>query len=520
MPMAGDDFEKRLRLDLPRGKSGQPLLGGLDRGLHARWLPPGEMTDDVWNPDGGLLIGRREGRLFGWNDNRHALTVAGSRAGKGVSLIVPNLLLYEGSALVIDPKGENAEITAGRRGQGTRAGGPGLGQDVHVIDPFRVSGRVSASFNPLAELNIKSSGVGEDAAIFADALIEHPDHGEKHWTESAQSLLRGLILVALADPKPGRRNLVTMRRLLMLTDYRLREMKDWEEKENDRKITLLDALMDLLRSQKGRHHAEICRGVAEQFDTMADKELSSVFSTARTQTRWLDDPRMQRVLCRHDFRMADLKKKPTTVYLCLPAMRMGTHARWLRLMIMLALSVMERTEHMPPAPVLFILDEFPVLGHMRSIEMGAGLMAGFGVKIWTIVQDVGQLQHHYAKTWQTFMANSGVVTAFGIYDFLTAKALSERLGKLRMAEQIQSGEQGQKLRGGAPLFKDNHFVEQLLAEDEIGRVFSREKKRIMVLGAGFNPAIVERLEYFEDPMFKGLYDPPRRFERKADGDQA
>ena len=62
------------------------------------------------------MLGRRDGRLIGWNDDRHVMTIAGSRAGKGVSLIVPNLLLYEGSALVIDPKGENARITAGRRG--------------------------------------------------------------------------------------------------------------------------------------------------------------------------------------------------------------------------------------------------------------------------------------------------------------------------------------------------------------------------------------------------------------------
>jgi len=100
---------------------------------------------------------------------------------------------------------------------------------------------------------------------------------------------------------------------------------------------------------------------------------------------------MQDVLVRSDFKMEDLKRKRTTVYLCLPAMRMGTHARWLRLMILLALSVMERTDVKPPAPVLFVLDEFPVLGHIQAIETAAGLMAGFGVKLWVIVQNVGQL---------------------------------------------------------------------------------------------------------------------------------
>ena len=110
-------FEKNLRLELPRGRSARSKTGSLDRSLQARWLTPEEMTGDLWQPEGGLLLGRRAGRLIGWNDDRHILTMAGSRAGKGVSLIVPNLLLYPGSALVIDPKGENARITAGRRGK-------------------------------------------------------------------------------------------------------------------------------------------------------------------------------------------------------------------------------------------------------------------------------------------------------------------------------------------------------------------------------------------------------------------
>ena len=61
---------------------------------------------------------------------------------------------------------------------------------------------------------------------------------------------------------------------------------------------------------------------------------------------------------------------------------MATHARWLRLMILLSLSVMERTRGKPKLPVLFILDEFPALGHMQALETAAGLMAGFGVKLW------------------------------------------------------------------------------------------------------------------------------------------
>ena len=90
-----------------------------------------------------------------------------------------------------------------------------------MLDPFGVSGIESACYNPLAELKSDSPELIEDAGMFADALITHPERGEKHWTELAQALLRALILVAAGDPDPDRRNLVTVRNLLQLTDVRI-----------------------------------------------------------------------------------------------------------------------------------------------------------------------------------------------------------------------------------------------------------------------------------------------------------
>ncbi len=345
--------------------------------------------------------------------------------------------------------------------------------------------------------------------MFADALITHPDKGERHWTESAQALLRALILVALTDPRPTHRNLVTVRRLLTLTDRRIGDVR-FEAAEEGVKLEAQEALIYLLRAQRGRRNGDICVGVAEQLEAMGPEERGSVLSAARTQTQWLDDRRVKSVLCASDFRMADLKRKRTTIYLCLPAMRMGTHARWLRLMILLALSVMERTKVKPPAPVLFVLDEFPVLGHIEAIEKAAGLMAGFDVKLWTIVQNVGQLKQHYEKAWETFIANSGALTAFGVVDQESLKVLSDKLGRLRMVEQVSSGAVGSALLQGSPAFRDDHHDVPLLAEHEIGRVFGRDEKRLLLLGAGSMPAVIERFVYYADPMFEGLYDAPER----------
>jgi type IV secretion system protein VirD4 len=69
----------------------------------------------------------RGGTLIGIEDDRHIITIAGTRAGKGRSAIIPNMLRYQGSVLAIDPKGELALATARQRAKT---------QKVCVIDPF------------------------------------------------------------------------------------------------------------------------------------------------------------------------------------------------------------------------------------------------------------------------------------------------------------------------------------------------------------------------------------------------
>src|SRR5665809_20646 len=91
--------------------------------------------------------------------------------------------------------------------------------------------------------------------------------------------------------------------------------------------------------------------------------------------RQLAFPEIEASLQQGGLDLADLKgAQPMSVYLCLPGRHMGPCGRWLRLFVNLALQAMERT----PAPlpqagaVLFVLDEFATLGHMRQIEDAAG----------------------------------------------------------------------------------------------------------------------------------------------------
>jgi type IV secretion system protein VirD4 len=165
----------------------------------------------------------------------------------------------------------------------------------------------------------------------------------------------------------------------------------------------------------------------------AGKEVklrSSVLASAQAHTHFLDSPRIRASLAGSDFQFEDLKAKKLTVYLILPADRLSTFNRWLRLLIQQAITVNARNiAEKPDKPILFLLDEMPTLGKLPSVEQAYGLMAGFGMQLWGIVQDLSQLAKIYGEHgWQTFVSNSGVIQYFGSRDKMTAEYFSALCG--------------------------------------------------------------------------------------------
>jgi type IV secretion system protein VirD4 len=353
---------------------------------------------------GGLLGGRdvKTGKLLRYTGPAHLLTIAPTRSGKGVGTIIPNLLTARRAVVCIDPKGENARIAGRAREQ--------LGP-LHVLDPFGVTGRPSAAFNPLAALDAASLDVAEDAASLADALVYDTTNegGEAHWNEEAKALIAGIILYVIAEEPPERRTLATLRDLL---------------------TSAPEDFMALLTRMQGTAAAgNLIARAANRHRGKSDAEAAGVLSTAQRHTHFLDSPRMTSVLGRSDFSFADLKAGLATVFLVLPPDRLATYARWLRLMLTQSLQDMARTPARPAAPVLFLLDEFAALGHLAPIERAMGLMAGYGVQLWPILQDIHQLRATYGQRAGTFLSNAGMLQVFGVNDHESARLVSDLLGQ-------------------------------------------------------------------------------------------
>lgn len=484
---SGADFEAGLSRHFLRG-----LVKDKDEPVDARWASLGEVTGQKWrfgSEPGMMFLGYRDGLMIGRKDDRHQITIGGSRGGKGVSLIIPTLATYEGNVIAIDPKGELARVTSRCRLRR-------LGQKVIVLDPFGQSGLPANSYNPLAEiLEYAPDDVEkkrrwptaiDDALAIAEALVVQSS-SETYWSDAAKALIQALILFTLVGCEPKDRNLLAVRDFIALRD---RVVVEEAASHDGNKAIALFKLMEL---EKEPFNGVIA-GVAAQFLSMGERERGGVMSNAKTQTDFLDSDGLASCLRSSDFSLDDVKKKPTTLYLCLPASNMGTHAKWLRMIITMALRMCERVkiEPPPPHPVLFVLDEFSVLGHMRVIESAAGQMAGYGVKLWTILQDLGQLQNAYKGTWETFFGNAAIATFHAVADVTTLEYLSKRLGTRTFKVQVSTDANFNAVTHAGAVSSSNLQNQPLAPPHELEFALARERKRMVVLFPGSRPLILER----------------------------
>jgi type IV secretion system protein VirD4 len=468
-----------------RGRHGGPPTGVPASTVHgsARWASAGLPATAR-----GLVIGREggpTGPLLRYAGDAHLLTLAPTGAGKGIGCVIPNLLTYPGSVLVTDPKGENYAVTARRRRE--------LGHHVVALDPFGLVGGTGA-FNPLDALDPEAPDAVDDAASLADLIVvrEPRESGDSvFWAEEAKALLTGLILHVASDDVPGRRNLRTL----------------WEY------LSLAPREMTQLWTAMGRSCAAggaVARAAA-RVRQKGDRVRSGILAQAQSQAHFLDSRQIARALDRSTFSFDDLTASPISVYLVLPPDRIDSCRRWLRLLVGCALHAVVRAR----APsgggrerVLFLLDEFPALGTMPPLERAVALARGYGVTCWLLAQDLSQLRALYPSSWSTFVANAGVVQAFGTNDIETATYLSAMLG----TTTVQSTSAGRSVGSARGLWgradcRESWTVTEraraLLSPDEVRRL---DPTTALILAPGADPIRASRLDYRRDASFAGAFD--------------
>lgn len=447
----------------------------------AHWATEEDISDRAGNenspnkPGGTVLLGYilngQKISPFSWTTDKHVLVIASSGSGKGADILIPNLLSYTGSVFVLDPKGENARATARHRST--------LGA-VHCLDPWGLSGRPSSRFNPLQRLTKPENhaDVATGAAALAAALVL-PDNGSnRYFTDSARQLIEALI--AYVATEENLRPVADLKLVRTLLAQHARPLLEAMAKTTEGP--------DTIRSNAGRMLA------------LGEREFGQILSSAITETAFLDDPRIQAVLSYSPEEQIDFdawQNNVMSVFVCLPPRYFKAFNRWLRLMVTESLDAKMRHNKTQPKPVLFMLDELASLERLQPVEDAIGLARGYGMQIWSVFQDLGQMKDIYRERATSFIGNAGIRLFFGTQDHDTAQTVSNMLGQETWEMAITTGGKQTDLRhGGRPL----------LTPDEV--MCLPENAMICFLPAK-RPLLLARTPYYRDKRFAGQWDDPR-----------
>jgi type IV secretion system protein VirD4 len=455
----------------------QPPLHGA-----ARWASEGELKREGLRASRGIVLGRKGGRLLTLGGSEHVMLYAPTRTGKGVGVVIPNLLTWPDSIVVLDVKGENWQASAGFRAA--------HGQKVILFDPLDAQGR-TARYNPLGHINRSDPiAVLDELQKLAVMLFPSPPNGDPFWAEAARTGFIGVGAYVAETPE-----------LTFSLGDIYRELTRGDPRKR------LPAVIDA-RGKSGRPLSIGCASALSDFCTASENTFASIKQTITSRMNLWLNPRIRAATEASDFDLSRLRSERMSLYLAVTPDNLARVAPLYNLLLqqLVDLNVRELpTADRHTVPVLVVLDEFARLGHASVIAHGFSYVAGYGLRLLPVLQSPAQLRAEYGQDLaEEIMANCGVEIAFAPKELKVARDLSERLGSWTYA--------GRSFSRPGLLSKGNHSTTQsdqrraLMMPQELIQMSS---KTLLVIRAGIAPVRGEKVVYWREKAFaRRVISPP------------
>lgn len=344
----------------------------------------------------GPIVGRRGRYFLRFNKDGMIAVFAPMGAGKGVGVVIPNLLDYRGSILCTDIKGENRAITARRRASFGKV------YALDTTDPAH-----SDLFNPLDMVRVDTFHEKDDAEALAKLMIT-PEGSGSHWDGKAEGMLTCLILHVLRL-SAEQRTLSQVRSLSTLPPESFKE------------------LLHSIAREGPRAAAEL----AGSFLAMdGSEEFKSVMSNTEKATRiWSLGSPAGTITSQSNFSLSELIDRTTTIYLMIDEEKLAVYTGFLRVMVGCAINALTRAKDRPRPrhKVLLLLDEAAALGTLEPLERGVGYLRAYCTPL-LVFQDMNQLRALYRRA-GSFLASATCKVFFNVADLDAARFISEMIGQ-------------------------------------------------------------------------------------------
>ena len=434
--------------------------------------------------DTALVVGKKDGQFVYFNGQQFAMLAAPTRSGKGVGIVIPNLLSYQGSVVVLDIKQENFDLTSGFRAR--------YGQSVYLFNPF-AEDRRTHRWNPLSYVSRDPNFRVSDVQSIAAMLYPVSDlHKDPFWANQAQNAFVAFALYAfeqaayLADQFDAPYDDPTIGGLFRLASGRpgqefkayLAELAAWS------------------------HLSPSARTAFSTLLGQANETFASIMGTFKEPLNpWLN-PVVDAATSANDFDLRDVRRKKMSIYVAIQPNKLAES----RLILNLFFSqlINQNTRELPQSnpelkhQCLLLMDEFTSIGRVDIIASAASFMAGYNLRLMPIIQSMAQLESTYGKeTARTIMTNHALRIIFAPREQQDANEYSEMLGYTAMRKDSVSRSRS---RESSYTRSESEERRALMLPQEL-KAMGDDKQILLVEGMA-HPVMGEKIRYFKDSTFK------------------
>ncbi|MFC2384936.1 MAG: type IV secretory system conjugative DNA transfer family protein [Hoylesella saccharolytica] len=462
-----------------------PIWRTASQSLHgeARFAGMADLTKAGFfkQTDTSIVVGKYNGKLLHYNGQQFALLAAPTRSGKGVGIVIPNLLSYKGSVVVLDIKQENFNLTSGYRKEV-------LGQEVYLFNPFAEDGRTHR-WNPFTYVSSDPDQRVSDLMSIAAMLYPDGDSRDKFWVAQARNAFLAFSLYCFDEHE-------------VMADFSV------EGKENEPACTL--GKIYRLSSGNGTELKEYFTSLSQQpylseatktaFSGLISQEketFGSIMGTFKEPLNPWINPVIDAATSADDFLLTDVRKKKMTIYIGILPNKLAES----RVIVNLFFSqlINQNTKELPQDnpdlkhQCMLLMDEFTSIGKVEIIAHSVSYMAGYNIRLFPIIQSVAQLDAVYGKEYaRTIITNHALQIIYTPREQQDANEYSEMLGYTTVKRKNVS-------RGRERSVSESEERRALMLPQEL-KAMSQDKEIILYEGMS-HPAQVGKIRYYQDGTF-------------------
>jgi type IV secretion system protein VirD4 len=463
------------------------------RGLHgdARFSTRQELVKaGLLQPDSAedkfpsVLVGKSGDDFMLFRGQQFCYLAAPTRSGKGVGVVIPNLLHYRDSVVVLDVKGENFEITSGFRAQ--------CGQEVHKFAPDDEN-FLTSCWNPLYYVRNDRTFRVSDLMTITNILYPPSDDV---WSSTAESLFLGLALYIMDTTKEHHNfNIAYIKRMPVNLGF----LKDEDTfnayvKEREPFEPLSEDCITHLRS----------------YSKTSEKVRNSIEISFNQPLAIFSDPITAKATSKNTFDFRDVRKKRMSIYVVIKPSNIDKYGKLLNLffqqLIVLNMDKLPQDDPSLKYQCLLVLDEFTAMGRVSIIEKASAYMAGYNMRLLLIFQSKSQVQDKklYDVTGaKTMLTNMALQIVFAPRDDDDAKDYAEMIGY--MTEKGISETRQLSGKSGRSEGKSDQKRAVLMPQEVKG--IGQEKEIVSM--ENMLPALVSKIFWYKEPIFQARANLPQ-----------